>query len=384
MGGAGMSAIPERQGAHAGGRPAHLAHHFESPRQQFESGKTGMWLFLSTEILLFSGLFCAYSVYRSNHPEIFIYAHQFLDKTLGGINTLVLIFSSLTAAWAVRAAQLGQRRLLIGMIVVTLLCACGFLGIKGVEYEHKWKHGLLWGKMYHPHGLEQEAGAPSSASYWGAKVGSPNSPGSAAAIPPAAASGLSGSEAGAQAGSAGAKGAGAGATGSAAGTRGSAAGTQGSSAGTQGSSAGARGSSAGARGSSAGTQGSAAGTQGSAAGAQESMDIRSNIAPAAQGPPGLAQGARLVLPGEEPAEGSGFPIPVPRNVQVFFSIYFIMTGLHGLHVVAGMCAFGWVLRRAVRGDFSPEYYTAVDLTALYWHLVDLIWIYLFPLLYLIR
>ena len=96
-------------------RDPHLAHHFDTPRQQYESSKTGMWLFLSTEILLFSGLFCAYAVYRANHPDVFIYAHQFLDKRLGGLNTLVLIFSSLTAAWAVRAAQLNQRRLLIGL-----------------------------------------------------------------------------------------------------------------------------------------------------------------------------------------------------------------------------------------------------------------------------
>ena len=118
-------------GEHA--HPAHLAHHFETPRQQFESGKTGMWLFLSTEVLLFSGLFCAYAVYRANHPEIFIYAHQFLDKTLGAVNTLVLILSSLTAAWAVRAAQLGRRRQLVALITATILLACCFLGVKAIE-----------------------------------------------------------------------------------------------------------------------------------------------------------------------------------------------------------------------------------------------------------
>lgn len=68
---------------------------------------------------------------------------------------------------------------------------------------------------------------------------------------------------------------------------------------------------------------------------------------------------------------------------MFFSFYFMMTGLHGIHIVAGMAVIGWVLRRAVRGDFSSRYYTPVDLTGLYWHLVDMIWIYLFPLLYLI-
>ncbi len=139
--------------AHA--RDPHLAHHFDSSEQQYESGKLGMWLFLATEILLFGGLFCAYAVYRSNHPEIFIYAHRFLDKTLGGINTLILIASSFTMAWAVRAAQLGQRRKLLTLLSITLLCAFGFLGIKAVEYDQKWKHGLLWGARYKPvaHGL---------------------------------------------------------------------------------------------------------------------------------------------------------------------------------------------------------------------------------------
>jgi len=69
---------------------------------------------------------------------------------------------------------------------------------------------------------------------------------------------------------------------------------------------------------------------------------------------------------------------------MFFSFYFMMTGLHGLHVFAGMIAISWLLRRAIRGDFSERYYNPVDLVGLYWHLVDMIWIYLFPLLYLIR
>lgn len=75
---------------------------------------------------------------------------------------------------------------------------------------------------------------------------------------------------------------------------------------------------------------------------------------------------------------------VPQNVQLFFSVYFVMTGLHGLHVVAGMVVLFWILLRARRGEFSSAYFTPVDLAGLYWHLVDLIWIYLFPLLYLIH
>ena len=87
-----------------GDHPRFLAHHFDTPDQQFVAGKLGMWIFLVTEILLFGGLFCWYAVYRANHPEIFEYAHRYLDKTLGAINTLILITSSLTMAWGVRCA----------------------------------------------------------------------------------------------------------------------------------------------------------------------------------------------------------------------------------------------------------------------------------------
>src|SRR6185437_1598645 len=99
----------------------HLAHHFDTPEQQMASGKLGMWVFLATEILMFGGLFCAYSVYRHNHPEVFEYAHQWLNKTLGAINTIVLITSSLTMAWGVRLAQLGKQRGLITCLVLTIL-----------------------------------------------------------------------------------------------------------------------------------------------------------------------------------------------------------------------------------------------------------------------
>jgi len=61
-----------------------------------------------------------------------------------------------------------------------------------------------------------------------------------------------------------------------------------------------------------------------------------------------------------------------------------MTGLHGIHVLGGIFIFIWLLFRAIRGDFTPEYFGPIDYAALYWHLVDLIWIFLFPLLYLIH
>ena len=88
--------------------PEYLAHHWDTPQQQFEAGKLGMWLFLATEVLLFGGLFCAYAVFRHNYPEIFAYGSQFLDTRWGAINTVVLIVSSLTMATAVSAAQLDK------------------------------------------------------------------------------------------------------------------------------------------------------------------------------------------------------------------------------------------------------------------------------------
>lgn len=72
----------------------------------------------------------------------------------------------------------------------------------------------------------------------------------------------------------------------------------------------------------------------------------------------------------------------PRS-NLFFGLYFMMTGLHGIHVVLGMLVMGWLLVRAQRGEFTADYNTPVELTGLYWHFVDLVWIYLFPLLYLI-
>lgn len=72
------------------------------------------------------------------------------------------------------------------------------------------------------------------------------------------------------------------------------------------------------------------------------------------------------------------------NLALYFSFYFCMTGLHGSHVLVGMGLIAWCLVRAYRGEFGPGYYTPLEGVGLFWHLVDLIWIYLFPLLYLIR
>jgi cytochrome c oxidase subunit III len=85
-----------------------------------------------------------------------------------------------------------------------------------------------------------------------------------------------------------------------------------------------------------------------------------------------------LLPGRFYSYKGGVP-----HEDIFFSFYFMMTGLHGIHIVGGMIALAWVTLKARAGAFNRDWFTPVDLVGLYWHLVDLIWIYLFPLLYLI-
>ena len=74
---------------------------------------------------------------------------------------------------------------------------------------------------------------------------------------------------------------------------------------------------------------------------------------------------------------------IKKVAPLFFGIYFTMTGLHGIHVTIGAILIFWLMIRTKRGDFSPEYYTPVEGVGIFWHVVDLIWIYLFPLLYLV-
>ncbi|MEZ4655377.1 MAG: cytochrome c oxidase subunit 3, partial [Candidatus Eisenbacteria bacterium] len=289
--------------------PSYLGHHYETAEQQFDSGKLGMWLFLATEILLFAGLFCAYAVYRSHHPEIFEYAHQFLDKKLGGINTVVLITSSFTMAMAVRAAQLGQRGMTSVLLVLTLLGACGFLGIKKMEYEAKWKHGLLWGERYHPseHGEGHEgAMAPGEgAAGHGAESGA-----ATAEMTGAEHAGLSTGEGAASAGEHVGNAESAAAAAMAAGTPAAASGAETMPAVTPAAS---------------GSETTPAGT----------VIERSTL------PPPAAQPEGLVPSQTQMAAEHGHDSAAPKNVHIFFGIYFLMTGLHGLHVIAGMIAIGW-------------------------------------------
>ncbi len=72
-----------------------------------------------------------------------------------------------------------------------------------------------------------------------------------------------------------------------------------------------------------------------------------------------------------------------QNLGLYFGFYFCMTGLHGLHVLIGMGLITWVLIRTIRGEFDSNYFIPVEGVGIFWHIVDLIWIFLFPLLYLV-
>lgn len=80
---------------------------------------------------------------------------------------------------------------------------------------------------------------------------------------------------------------------------------------------------------------------------------------------------------------AGEPLIKSTNLGLYFGFYYCMSGLHGIHVLLGMSLLGWCMIRALRGDFKPNYYTAVEGVGIFWHIVDLIWIFLFPLLYLV-
>ena len=293
-----------------------LAHHFDSLGQQFDSAKLGIWLFLATEVLFFGGLFAAYAILRMRHPDVFSYASHYLDTIMGGINTCVLIVSSLTMALAVRYAQTDNRRGLIACLVLTFMGAVGFLVIKYFEYSHKFHDNLVWGTSFYvpPEGAEGDAerallkSAPAADST--IEVKDP----AMFVVPDLA--------------------------------------------------------------------------------AKPAVDA-SAVKAASRGPSGLARpsGAPAPAAPSEPAPGAveqAHPAlhledaAMPPNTHLFFAIYYAMTGLHGVHVVAGMGILAWLTWRAVRSDFSSKNFTAVDTGGLYWHIVDLIWIFLFPLFYLIH
>jgi cytochrome c oxidase subunit III len=215
----------------AHGHAAHhprLQHHFDDMGQQYEATTLGMWIFLTTEILFFGGIFLAYTLYRWKYFEAFVEAAHHQNVAVGAINTAVLICSSLTMALAVWSAQTGRQRALVLNIGATLLLGMTFVGIKLYEYAEHIHHGLFPGALF---------------TYTGEHA---------------------------------------------------------------------------------------------------------------------------------------------QQVQLFFVFYFGMTGLHAIHMVVGFGILGWLLWKAWKRHFDPQYFGPVEVAGLYWHFVDIVWIFLFPLLYLIH
>jgi cytochrome c oxidase subunit 3 len=117
------------------------------------ASKMGMWLFLFTEILLFGGLFLVYMIYRFLYSADFLHAHEELNVWMGGINTVVLLTSSMTVAMSITAMQRNNRKLALTLLWLTILAALTFMVIKYFEWTAKFEHGLFPG-MAHFNSLE--------------------------------------------------------------------------------------------------------------------------------------------------------------------------------------------------------------------------------------
>ncbi len=431
----------------------HLQHHYDTPQQQFDAGKLGIWIFLVTEILFFSGLFCAYTIYRAEHPEVFIFAHYYLSATLGGVNTAVLILSSLTAAWAVRNAQLQQYRLLIVNILITIACASTFIIIHAHEYYEHYQKGLMWTdceesngkpldrlkfgvcfkpvehvwelqsfKDEHPESAEfaerlykaeqakdsksktaqvapiQLHAAPAvefaSLSAASARAGrtvpvasgvpaaggapppataatAPAAPPPAAPAPAAPAPKRKKKTKKAEAQPAASEGAPAA---SAAPAPSDSAAEAPPASATPAPSAAAPAAAPAPAPKAEDTGDSLADIQALAAEEARSGNIETD----------LGKKMKPLIDAGVIGPTSAGGVSYPKEGHVFFALYFFMTGLHSFHVFAGIIVWVWMLLRAFKKQFGPKYFGPIDYAALYWHLVDMIWIYLFPLLYLIR
>ncbi|MEO1496389.1 MAG: cytochrome c oxidase subunit 3 [Planctomycetota bacterium] len=340
------------------------AHHFETMDQQFEAGKLGIWLFLAQEVLFFSGLFAAYTVYRYHHPEVFVDAHTHLNTWLGALNTIVLLASSLAIAWGVRAAMRSDRQTILSTHVFTLACAALFMGVKTVEYTHKWDEGINVAGFYTYDAAAHGAGADGhgdgdhggSHGFWHDRM--------PYAIGWSLAGGLAISLWGVLWAGGGRV--------------------------VSGWVIGCLGISILFTGlgivvakcvmPDARQKAIMADTHG-AHGAGHHADAHHGDDHADDSHADEAAAAEAIAAAEPAAPAP----PDPNFTQAnFFSIYFIMTGVHAVHIIAGMIAITWIVARTAANHFSADYFGPVEYVGLYWHLVDLVWIYLFPLMYLIH
>jgi cytochrome c oxidase subunit III len=205
-----------------------LAEQFEDLDKQRDAARLGMWTFLGSEVLLFTGLFALYATYRALYTEEFGMAVAHNDVAIGTINTFVLLTSSFTVALSVHQIRRAEPRRAAALLLFSVLFGLVFLVLKSAEYLEHFRQGIYPGSSYR-----------------------------------------------------------------------------------------------------------------------------------------FAE-----LPG--------------HGAQVFFTLYFLSTGLHALHVTGGAAVLGWLMVKAWRGAYSPAYHTPLELGALYWHLVDVVWIFLWPCLYLMH
>lgn len=358
--------------------PSNLQHFFVSSEQQFEASKLGMWLFLATEILLFGGMFVAYGIFRVLYPEVYEAASLQLDTVLGATNTLVLLLSSLTMAWAIRGAQMDNRKVLIYNLVATMVLAAGFLVVKYFEYSHKFHEGIYPGV-----GFELRDGTPSVSDLNGAIPLTPiytperhhqeeghdegddannaleadTAPavvGAQSVTDPEVVESDAGERAFADAPLTGADQA-------APPTSGTAPGTPGAPTEAE---------MAAAREAAPGLAGNAGGN------AQRAVESEARRA-------GVAESVESDATGEERLAEAKEEIFTNRRAGVFFAIYYMMTGIHAIHIIIGIIAIGFLTFFASKGRYTSVWYTPVENVGLYWHIVDIIWIFVFPLMYLI-
>lgn len=116
---------------------------FANPEQQRSASVLGMWVFLATEVLLFGGLISAFLMTRVFYPHDFEQAAGRLNVLIGGVNTVVLLASSLAMALAVHGAQKGRRPMMLVALGFTALLGAAFLGLKAFEYYDDWKSGIV-------------------------------------------------------------------------------------------------------------------------------------------------------------------------------------------------------------------------------------------------
>ncbi len=269
-------------------------------KQQEVSVSIGMWMFLVQEIMFFGGLFTVYLVFRSKFPMAFAAGSNHLDALWGGLNTLVLIVSSLTMALTVYYAQKGNRNMQVILILLTMFFGTVFLGVKVVEYTDKYNHGLVpvagWNKKIKEgdHSKSEPFAMP-----FEVRVQAASDPGVAPKPNP----------------------------------------------------------------------------RGEFQIAEKDMDL-----------PKLAEAGNFLTESEKVgyySNGKLDPQKFRDKVLIFFWIYFVMTGLHALHMIIGLGLMTWLAWKAWVGTFSHDYFAPVEMSGLYWHFVDIVWIFLFPLLYLL-